>query len=90
MTQQENAGEKSMIREEAEREVQRLLSEAQLLMDRAENLMNVHRFSASFLGKSYCPNALTEDELEDGEFPINHDWMGVGDGGEWMGSSDQC
>jgi hypothetical protein len=82
-----------MTKEEAQKEVQRLLGEANQLVSKAEALMDEHRFSAGFLGKDYCPRDLTEEELDydrDNDFPINRDWMGVGDGGEWMGSSDVC
>lgn len=82
-----------MTQEEAQKEVQRLLEEAHGIVRQAELLMDTHRFSASFLDKEYCPRDLTEEELDcdnDVDFPINRDWMSVGDGGEWMGSSDRC
>lgn len=82
-----------MTKEEAQREVQRLLGEACDVVRQAERLMDTHRFSASFLEKEYCPRDLTEEELDcdsDLDWPINRDWMSVGDGGEWMGSSDRC
>lgn len=82
-----------MTKEEAQLEVQRLLTEAGALVDSAEKLMDEHRFSASFLDKDYCPNNMTEEELDDDtdvDWPINRDWMEVGDGGMWMSSSDIC
>jgi len=82
-----------MTKEEAQKEVQRLLEEAGGLVREAERLMDTHRFTASFLDKDYCPRDLSEEELDDEidpGFPINRDWMSVGDGGEWMGSSDRC
>lgn len=82
-----------MTKEEAQKEVQRLLSQAGALVKEAEKLMDEHRFSAGFLEKEYCPRDLTREELDydrDSDFPINRDWMSVGDGGCWMGSSDMC
>ena len=84
-----------MTKEQAEKEVQRLLSEARALIGGAERLMDAHRFTVSFEGRDYCPRDLTIEEIEflkEGEldFPYNQDWMEVGDGGVWMGSSDIC
>lgn len=79
-----------MTREEAEREAQRLLEEANSLVTQAEALMDTHRFSMSFLDKDYCPKELTDDEIEEGELPYAYGWMSPGDGGVWLGSSDRC
>jgi len=79
-----------MTTEEAQKEAQRLLEEAHGLVSQAERLMDTHRFSMSFLDKDYCPRDLSEEEIDDSDFPINRDWMSVGDGGEWMSSSDRC
>ncbi len=81
-----------MNKEKAQKEAQRLLEEAYVLVRQAEELADTHRFTMSFLDKDYCPRDLSEEELEDDDcdFPINRDWMSVGDGGEWMGSSDRC
>ncbi len=79
-----------MTKEEAQKRVQELLSEAMALVREAEGLMNEHRFTTDFMGRDYCPDDLTSDEIDEGYFPINRDWMSVGDGGEWMGSSDRC
>ncbi len=79
-----------MTKEEAEKEVQRLLADAAELVFRAEKLMDEHRFSAEFLSKDYCPSALTEEEIEQGDLPYAYGWMSAGDGGMWLSSSDKC
>jgi hypothetical protein len=79
-----------MTEEEAKKEVQGLLAQAEALISRAEALMDKHRFTVEFHGRDYCPRDLTGDEIENGSFPVIPDWMGSGDGGVWMGSSDRC
>lgn len=79
-----------MTKEEAKKEVARLLSDSYEFIRKAEELMDIHRFSTSFLDKDYCPRDLSRDEIQGREFPINPDYMSVGDGGQWMSSSDQC
>lgn len=78
-----------MSKEQAQKEVQRLLKEAHSLVHQAEALMDEHRFAASFLNKSYCPRDLSSDELEGDQFVVPQ-WADVGDGGIWMSSSDMC
>lgn len=79
-----------MTKEEAQLEVQKLLSQATGLISEAEKLMDEHRFSVDFMGREYCPSALTEDEIEAGDLPYAYAWMTVGDGGEWLSSTDKC
>jgi hypothetical protein len=79
-----------MTREEAQKEAQRLLEEANGLVTQAERLMDTHRFSMSFLYRDYCPKELSEEEIEDGQLPYAYGWMSAGDGGVWLSSSDKC
>ena len=79
-----------MNKQDAQREVQRLFAEARLVLDKAEALMNEHRFGASFLGKTFCPADLSSAEVSgDGDFRAPT-WAEPGSGGFWMSSSDMC
>lgn len=79
-----------MTRAEAQKEAQRLISEALVLVEQAQGLMDEHRFSVRFLGKDYCPRDLSEEEIEDGRLPYAYGWMSAGDGGVWLSSSGKC
>lgn len=79
-----------MTKEEAQKEVQQLIADATTLVERAEKLMDEHRFSTEFLGKDYCPKELTEEEIENSDLPCAYGWMTAGDGGVWLSSSDKC